>query len=73
MLLRCLQNPKDKRKIILDEKLSKLFKPPVNAFSINKQISKHVFAAGASLPRLLGCRPGHCSFLKPRAPPWRGL
>ena len=36
----------DKRKIILDDKLSTLFTPPINIFSMNKQLSKHVFAAG---------------------------
>ncbi|MEW5309076.1 MAG: hypothetical protein WDW38_000987 [Sanguina aurantia] len=36
-----LQNPKDKRKIMLDDKLSTLFKAPLNMFSLNKQLSKH--------------------------------
>ncbi|KAK9799349.1 hypothetical protein WJX73_009060 [Symbiochloris irregularis] len=36
-----LQNPKDKRKIVLDDKLSKLFKPPLTMFTINKQLGRH--------------------------------
>ncbi|BDA46055.1 probable upstream activation factor subunit spp27 [Coccomyxa sp. Obi] len=38
-----LQNPKNKRKIILDDKLKKIFKPPLDMFSMNKQLSKHVY------------------------------
>eukprot|EP00775_Hariotina_reticulata_P013688 gene13688-13810_t len=38
-----LQNPKDKREIIVDEKLGKVFTPPMNMFSMNKQIAAHVF------------------------------
>jgi upstream activation factor subunit UAF30 len=37
-----LQNPKDKRKIILDEKLKTIFPRPVNMFSMNKYIGKHI-------------------------------
>lgn len=59
-----LQNPANRRKIILDETLSKLFKPPVDAFSINKQISKHVFAAGAYVRApLLFCASFQVSFV----------
>lgn len=36
-----LQNPKDRRKIIVDDKLSRVFTPPLGMFSMNKQISKH--------------------------------
>ena len=36
----------DKRKIVLDGQLATLFTPPINIFSMNKQLSKHVFAAG---------------------------
>ncbi len=42
-----LQNPKNKRKIILDDKLKKIFKPPLDMFSMNKQLSKHVYVNGA--------------------------
>eukprot|EP00879_Flechtneria_rotunda_P005520 GHRR01005813.1.p1 GENE.GHRR01005813.1~~GHRR01005813.1.p1 ORF type:complete len:258 (+),score=95.00 GHRR01005813.1:168-941(+) len=41
-----LQNPKDKRKIILDEKLATLFTTPLTMFSMNKQLSKHVKSKG---------------------------
>lgn len=44
-----LQNPKNKRKIILDDKLKKIFKPPLDMFSMNKQLSKHVYVNGAGL------------------------
>lgn len=40
-----LQNPKDKRKIIIDEKLGTLFTTPLTMFSINKQLTKHVISA----------------------------
>lgn len=43
-----LQNPKNKRKIILDDKLKKIFKPPLDMFSMNKQLSKHVYVDGAA-------------------------
>jgi len=36
-----LQNPKDRRKIILDEELGKLFKAPLTMFNMNKQLSRH--------------------------------
>lgn len=42
------QNPKDKRKIQLDAKLSTLFKAPLNMFSLNKQLSKHCWIDGKS-------------------------
>jgi len=45
--------PQDKRKIVLDDKLATLFTPPINIFSMNKQLSKHVFAAGTWLLYLL--------------------
>ncbi len=41
-----LQNPKDKRKIVLDEPLGRLFKPPLNMFNMNKQLSRHVYVEG---------------------------
>ena len=36
-----LQNPKDRRKINLDEELAKLFKPPLTMLNMNKQLSRH--------------------------------
>lgn len=36
-----LQNPKDRRKIDLDDALAKLFKPPLTMFNMNKQLSRH--------------------------------
>jgi chromatin remodeling complex protein RSC6 len=41
-----LQDPHDKRSIIPDAKLSTIITPPVNMFSMNKQISRHVFNKG---------------------------
>ena len=41
-----LQNPKDKRKIVLDERLRTLFKPPLNMLNMNKQLSRHVYVEG---------------------------
>lgn len=40
------QNPKDKRKIIVDEKLATIFTPPITMFNMNKQLSKHCFSKG---------------------------
>lgn len=37
-----LQDPKNKKKIIVDEKLGKFLKHPVDMFSMNKQLSKHI-------------------------------
>ena len=41
-----LQNPADKRKIVLDDKLSVLFKQPLTMFSLPKQLQKHCFVDG---------------------------
>ena len=41
-----LQNPKDKRKIIVDDVLGTFLVSPVNMMSMNKQLSKHVFTKG---------------------------
>lgn len=38
-----LQDPSNRRKINLDEKLASLFTPPLNMLNMNKQLSKHVF------------------------------
>lgn len=38
---RDLQDPSDKRKIVLDDALSKIFKPPLTMFTMNKQLSRH--------------------------------
>jgi upstream activation factor subunit UAF30 len=46
-----LQDPKNKRRILLDDKLQTIFTPPMDMFSMNKQLSKHVYTeepAGAS-------------------------
>jgi upstream activation factor subunit UAF30 len=41
-----LQDPDNKRCILPDDKLRKLFDFPLNMFSINKQLSKHCKSAG---------------------------
>lgn len=38
-----LQDPKDRRKINLDDNLRTIFNPPLNMLNMNKQLSKHVF------------------------------
>jgi upstream activation factor subunit UAF30 len=43
-----LQDPKNRRRILLDDKLKTLFTPPLDMFSMNKQLSKHVYTAEAS-------------------------
>jgi hypothetical protein len=40
-----LQDPKNKQKIIVDEKLATFLKAPVTMFSMNKQLSKHIGGA----------------------------
>ena len=40
-----LQDPKNKRKIIPDEKLGKIL-PRTNMMMMNKHLSKHVYTAG---------------------------
>lgn len=42
-----LQNPKDKRKIIVDDVLGTFLSSPVNMMSMNKQLTKHIFTKGA--------------------------
>ena len=52
-----LQDPKNKRKILLDDKLATIFKPPLDMFKMNKQLSKHVYTEGAvSLLCLQACK-----------------
>jgi hypothetical protein len=53
-----LQNPKDRRKIIMDDKLKTIFKPPLTMLNMNKQLSKHVFVGGEILATVL---PDHVS------------
>lgn len=38
------QDPKNKRKIIPDDRLGTILTPPVDIFSMNKQLSKHCWA-----------------------------
>ena len=38
-----LQDPKDRRKIVPDAKLGKILQAPVTQFTLNKQLSKHIF------------------------------
>jgi len=40
-----LQEPTNRRNINLDAKMATIFTPPINMFSMNKQISRHVKAA----------------------------
>ena len=41
-----LQDPKNKRKIICDEKLGKFLPARTDMFKMNKELSKHVFTQG---------------------------
>mmetsp|Transcript_9371 Transcript_9371/g.16587 ORF Transcript_9371/g.16587 Transcript_9371/m.16587 type:complete len:338 (-) Transcript_9371:811-1824(-) len=43
-----LQNPANRRKIICDEKMLTIFKPPIDMFSMNKQLSKHIKSEGST-------------------------
>lgn len=43
-----LKDPSDKRNIILDSKLAKLFTSPLTMVTINKQLTKHVAKSGGS-------------------------
>ena len=49
-----LQDPSNRQHIILDSKLATIFEPPVTAFSMNKQLSKHIGAMECQLKRI-GC------------------
>lgn len=42
----CVRAFQDKRKIVLDDKLKTIFSGSVDIFSMNKQLSKHVWVAG---------------------------
>ena len=50
-----LQDPKNKRKIVCDEKLGKVLPARTDMFKMNKELSKHVFTQGeaAVLYRIL--------------------
>lgn len=47
MMIPFSQNPSDKRQIIVDDKLGTIFTPPINMFSMNKQLSRHCKPADA--------------------------
>lgn len=51
-----LQDPTNRRKIIPDEQLGTILTPPVDMFSMNKQLSKHIFQAegGSAQKRKVG-------------------
>lgn len=38
-----MQDPKDRRQIRIDEKLATIFKKPLTMFSMNKQLTNHIF------------------------------
>ena len=38
-----VQEPKDRRKIIVDERLGTFLTSPVNMFTMNTQLTKHIF------------------------------
>ena len=40
------KDPSNRRKIVLDDKLATIFTHPVDMFSMNKQLSRHVKSAG---------------------------
>jgi upstream activation factor subunit UAF30 len=61
-----LQNPKDKRKIVLDDALGRLFKPPLNMFNMNKQLSRHVYVEGAAVRGRLRLRGLRCCGVQPQ-------
>ncbi|EFJ43298.1 hypothetical protein VOLCADRAFT_106876 [Volvox carteri f. nagariensis] len=46
-----LQDPKDRRRILLDDKLRTLFTAPLTMFSINSQLSRHCKTLDAEEPR----------------------
>lgn len=65
---RC-QEPSNKRNIIVDAKLATLFTPPINMFSMNKQLSKHVFTKkGAEHTTCAGCDCCACACANTHAP-----
>ena len=41
-----MQNPKDRRQIILDDKLRTIFSGKITAFSMNSQLSRHFIRDG---------------------------
>lgn len=46
LLLCAPQDPKNKRNILLDDRMRTVFVPPVNMFSMNKQLSRHIYTSG---------------------------
>lgn len=42
------QDPKDKRRFILDDKMKLIFVHPTTMFNMNKQLSKHCKTSGAA-------------------------
>ena len=43
------QDPRNKRKIIVDAKLGTIFTSPLDMFSMNKQLSRHVKTNGEGM------------------------
>ncbi|PNH01784.1 Protein TRI1, partial [Tetrabaena socialis] len=56
-----LQDPRDKRKILLDAKLKTLFTSPLTMFSMNTQLSRHCKTLGGWAPGL--CDPTNKSYI----------
>ena len=44
-----LQDPKNRRNIVADENLKLIFTFPLNMFSLNKQLSKHLKSSGSTI------------------------
>ena len=45
-----LQDPSNRRKILPDAKLRTIFTPPLDMFSMNKQLSNHIYTDGGARP-----------------------
>jgi upstream activation factor subunit UAF30 len=48
-----LQDPKNRRNILADDKLRLIFTFPLNMFTMNKQLSKHLKPSGSTISREL--------------------